>query len=305
MRVEIAAGSPLWLAAALREFPEPEFAGDAPGPERGRIRICFDRPSVPEPPVSAFRAGSHGLSFHLAPETLWLRTAAGSLAHVELSARRVTLSLAPHAEPGARDVAALLGIALPYLYRELGLYPVHAAAVLAGDVPILLAGPSGSGKSTTAALLAAAGMAWLADDLVLLETGETGLTLRGVARRPRLDAGSLARLAAPESNASATRPLAMNAVESTPVSPTSPLLLFPRLHRAEECRIIPIGRPAALDELIRCSLLMGERGPAAAHLEALAALARRARVFRLFLGERLDDLPARITSRLQDFREEV
>lgn len=56
------------------------------------------------------------------------------------------------------------------LLAQLDRIPVHAAAIVRGEVALLLAAPSGVGKSTLAYAAARAGLAVLAEDLVYVQT---------------------------------------------------------------------------------------------------------------------------------------
>lgn len=332
MRIEIEAALALLLAAALREFPEPSPEPAAEPAERGHLRITIGiqtpestpkgqqsptstptRPHTLTPSHPTLQPGSHGLSYRLENHRLWLGTTAGARAAVDLKTHRADLTVPAEAPEPARDVAGLLGIALPYLYREFGLFPVHCAAVLSGTRPLLLAGVSGSGKSTTAALLAASGLTWLADDLILLEPLAHTLRLHGIPRPPRLDptaqqhlhshTPTLPHAHTPTSPHSHTptlpHPHTPTLPHATTITATRPaLLLFPRVTPGPDCTLEPLTRPQALNELVRCSLLMGERTPTGDHLHALATLALHSRPARLHLGPDTRALPEMLLSLL-------
>jgi hypothetical protein len=70
--------------------------------------------------------------------------------------------------------AILTGTIQAVLWHQRGLLPLHASVVAIGGRAVALCGPSASGKSTLAAMLAAQGCAVIADDLCLVEAGESG-----------------------------------------------------------------------------------------------------------------------------------
>ncbi len=296
LRVRIAADSPALRSALLREFPHEDLP-QPQGPERGMVEIRAEAEGAgeafPEPPAP-LQPGAVGLAYRVTRDRLWLETRTGSRGCFDLQLRTARLRMVSTADVEA-DTAALLGVGLPYLYRELGLYPVHASAVLANRTPVLLAGVSGSGKSTTAALLARSGFGFFADDLVLLEpTGDT-LTLRGVPRPPRLDAAARRRL---ESLATGPAPASARSEPETFAARPPVLLLFPQVEHIRDTRLELLTGPEAVGALIRCSLLMGEKEATQKHLSALAALATEASAYRLRLGEGVEALPGQLRNLL-------
>jgi hypothetical protein len=68
----------------------------------------------------------------------------------------------------------LLGTVMSAVCHQRGLLPLHAAAVVFGDLAVAFAGPSGAGKSTLAARMRDRGHAVLADDLLALEIDADG-----------------------------------------------------------------------------------------------------------------------------------
>jgi len=80
----------------------------------------------------------------------------------------------------------LLGPIIGFLLRLRGVTCLHASAVAVGDKCLAIIGPSGAGKSTTAAAFAKAGFAILADDVVALLDGNTGLSVQPAYPRLRL-----------------------------------------------------------------------------------------------------------------------
>ena len=81
-------------------------------------------------------------------------------------------------EPGAGDAVleeALLGPVLALALARRGVFVLHASAVLLEDRVIGFLGESGAGKSTLARLLAAEGLARVADDLLAIDATPAAL----------------------------------------------------------------------------------------------------------------------------------
>lgn len=294
IRVLVEAESPALLEAARPEFPAwEEPRPGAPPLLRVRLRCARE----PHGPRAGWEAGSRGLAFRLRHPDLWLRSPGGTLFHARLDrgAARVTLPVErlPDAE---REIAAGLGILLGYLLGEVGFLPIHAAAVAFQSGAVLLPGVSGSGKSSTAAALAVAGGRLMADDLVLVRRSGGGPVVLGWARRVRLDADSLARLAR-------IAPGAFPAAGCEPPEPCPPrLLLFPQVRPDAPCALEPIPERVALGELIACSFLAGDRERTAQRLAGLGELVRAAPAFRLRLGRDVERVPELVRAEIGDDR---
>jgi hypothetical protein len=98
----------------------------------------------------------------------WLVQLGGApLVRVDASGRRVQ-----RVGPADRDARALLLLAAPHVLALHGHAVVHAGAVALDGGVVAFVGASGAGKTTTARALADAGVALVAEDLVVLAPGE-------------------------------------------------------------------------------------------------------------------------------------
>jgi len=65
--------------------------------------------------------------------------------------------------------AEAINTVVMYLVAQAGRIPVHAAAIMLGDVAVVLAGPSGMGKSSLAMAAAQAGLDVLSEDTIFVQ----------------------------------------------------------------------------------------------------------------------------------------
>lgn len=87
----------------------------------------------------------------------------------------------------------LLEDALLVALRALGVYGLHAGAVIDADRALVLLGDSGAGKSTTAMALVSAGWSYMGDDHLLLRQHGQRVELLGIAPDFRLTDQTSAR----------------------------------------------------------------------------------------------------------------
>lgn len=164
----------------------------------------------------------------------------------------------------------------------------HAAAV--GSVEhggLILAGAGGSGKSTTAVACAAAGMRYLGDDYVLLETaGEP--VVHSLYQTAKLTDASLALLPAlerlPRSSAADERKRVLDLSRAFPGCVVERLpvraIVLPQLSDRGETQLTPASPAAALRALAPTTIFQLPSNGGVA-LAQLARLARRVPAYRL------------------------
>jgi hypothetical protein len=107
------------------------------------------------------------------PGTWTLRYA--GICDVTLDRRRrmITVRSAPDADPGLIPIF-VEGNVLAHALAADGALALHASAVEAGGEALAIIGPSGAGKSTLAALLCAAGARFVADDVLRVDSADSG-----------------------------------------------------------------------------------------------------------------------------------
>jgi hypothetical protein len=202
------------------------------------------------------------------------------------SASADELSLAAH---------PLFTLPLLEIMKREGRYSLHAACVADERGGILLAGESGSGKSTTAVALATAGMTFLADDMVFLDTATEPVTVLGFPDELDLtDATVRAFPALAHLDGAPT--WGLRPKHQVPAGELGAdvglrchprVLLFPTLGSTDETalELMPAGQ--ALIELAP-NVLLTEPSSTQRHLDALGALVRGLPTYRLVLGRDLD-----------------
>lgn len=100
------------------------------------------------------------------------------------------LCVGPLEENPNQVVNFINNIYLDELLRESGQL-FHAAGVCRGAVGVGMAGQSGKGKSTLAMRLLARGMDFVSNDRLVVDRQEDGLAMRGIAKYPRINPGTV------------------------------------------------------------------------------------------------------------------
>ncbi len=186
---------------ALADLLLPPFEHLAGGPDgAGGIEIeVFDSASTgiepPPPPwqrVEAEPGTSPIERWESDRACLLLATASGALTAADPGAGRAVFHLPAADRIPANERAAPLREALHVLMAPRDRWLAHAGAVGLSGTGVLLVGRGGSGKSTLALSCARAGMEFVADDYLLLETGPA--LAHAMQSTAKLTADSAARL---------------------------------------------------------------------------------------------------------------
>ena len=200
-------------------------------------------------------------------------------------------------------------VPLAELLKRHGLYMVHAAGLAVDGKGLLVAGQSGAGKTTLTLTLVRAGFGFLADDTVFLQATPSGQTFRVLAFPDEIDvtahtASFFAEIAKEigESPASARH---KNPVCATRVYGVSPcwecapaVLLFPQASQSPVSVVTPLSKAEAILQLL-CNVVRTDPRSSQAHLDALAALVRDCRCYRLEAGRDFDTLPTLLRTLLE------
>jgi hypothetical protein len=176
-----------------------------------------------------------------------------------------------------------------------GLRFVHAGAVGRGDGCVLIVGPSGAGKSTTALACLESELRYLADDFCLVRSDDATVfsiynsakaTDETAARLPRL-IPMLARPGAPEEKWLAF--LHEHMPDRLLHRAGLRAIVVPRVTGRTASALIPVGRGAALANLVPSSLRDSSQREDG--FRRLAALAAAVPSYSLELGTDLDTIP--------------
>lgn len=187
---------------------------------------------------------------------------------------------------------SVLTWALCLALRELGIVPLHAAALVHGDRAIVIVGDSGVGKTTTALALVAAGCVPLHDDHVFVRRQCSEWDLLSAPESFRVTPETLAAF-----SHLGTRGQALPEIGKHEFTPTGTgarrcdrfhgevQLLFPRQH-SQATMIHAMASAEALGELMVASRSVTEGGRARTrrHAAILAQLADASRPVRIDLG---------------------
>lgn len=186
---------------------------------------------------------------------------------------------------------------------------VHAGAVARGNRAVLFVGVGGRGKTTTALACAQAGMAFLGDDLCVVEAGDpergTPATVHGVYASSKLNADTRQRLHAAEWPVLGITPSGKSAIA------LPPSIRFQRSARLVAIVAVRAGdasipKPRRVPARATVPLLASTALPIASGsgsppqwLSTAAALAREVPAFELGLGWDLDRVLAGVTGLLE------
>jgi hypothetical protein len=184
------------------------------------------------------------------------------------------------------------------LLRPLGLYSLHAAAVVArGGLGVLIIGPSGSGKSTLALGLIRQGWRYLSDDAVLLRSRADAVEALALRKYFYIDADAAVSAGelpmGEEAPDNAGRPRRRVCLEE--VYPAQymakcvpQVLLFSRIVPDSESTLLPLDQVCALRHLLAGSgPQLFDRATMAQHLEVLKRLVQQTATYELRAGRDL------------------
>lgn len=267
-------------------------------PDLLRDGVC--RPAEQGRSVLDVKLGS--VVYFQSSRQLFIEVPGRACALCDHATRQVSVSYST-AEP---DPAALLSqafftIPLAEMLKQFGLFMVHAAGMSLAGKGILIAGQSGAGKTTLTLALLRGGFDFLADDTVFL-TGknrimafpdECAITPQTAEFFPELQLLQ----GVSKKNSNSKHPFCASRLfgikpcwECLPV-----VIVFPKPSPVTQSILTPMPKAEALIELM-CNVLRTEPHASQAHLDALAALVKSCRCYRLQTGRDFDHLPTLLKS---------
>jgi hypothetical protein len=208
----------------------------------------------------------------------------------------------------ARKTASLIVVmtyAMAAALRRVGLYDLHAAALIEPEsgCGFVFPGPSRSGKTSLTLRLAVSGWHYLSDDTVIISEGEKGVEARGLRRPFQASADSLGGCELPrlEDALGVTIP---NDPEKSLLDPeilfrgqfaasAQPgVLCFPVITGESESRLEETTKANAMMRLIvMCPWSNYDAFSAREHLRVLSHLVRQCKTFTLHAGRDIFDEP--------------
>ncbi|MCM3871809.1 MAG: hypothetical protein ND895_14095 [Pyrinomonadaceae bacterium] len=222
----------------------------------------------------------------------------------------------------ARTRASLITVmayAVPAALRRIGLYDLHAAALIEPESGLcfLFPGPSGSGKTSLSLRLAASGWHYLSDDMVVMSERNDGIEARGLRRPFQTSDDSLAGHELPRLDDALTVTIPNDSVKRR----LDPEILFPGQFAASarprvlcfpvitgECQS-RLEETTKADSMMRLILMCPwsnyDSSSAREHLRVLSHLVRQCQTFTLHAGRDIFDEPNGASALLSRLVKEV
>ena len=272
------------------------------GPAHLRLKIMTEPP--PPLPTELKRFKVPGGVCHINHQSYWLEVKGSLVAVGATDSNKVEVWLGHSAH--ARTQASLITVmayAMPAALRRIGLYDLHAAALLEPESGccFVFPGPSRSGKTSLSLRLAGSGWDYLSDDLVVISAGESGVEVRGL-RRPfltssdSLDGCELLRIddalevAIPNDSEKRSLDPEVLFPAQFAASAQPGVLCFPVITGESESRLSETTKAEAMMRLIvMCPWSNYHASAARDHLRVLGHLVRQCKTFTLHAGRDIFD----------------
>jgi len=269
-----------------------------------RLKIITEPP--PPLPTNLERFKVPGGICHKNHQSYFLEVKGSRIDVDEKDSKQVRVWLGNTADARTRvSLITVMAYAVPAALRRVGLYDLHAAALIEpqSGTCFLFPGPSRSGKTSLSLRLAASGWHYLSDDMVVLSEGEEGVEARGLRRPFQMSDDPLAGHQLPRLNdaRSVTIP---NDSEKHRLDPE---ILFPgQFARSAQpgvlCFPVITGEPRSrLEETTKAEAMMRlivmcpwsnyDSSAAREHLRVLSHLVRQCHTYTLHAGRDIFDEP--------------
>lgn len=297
-----------WAAGLAEGFFSGLYLSPSLGHDTGPAHLRLKLMTEPPPPLpnELQRIRVPGGVCHKNHQSYYLDVKGSRIAVGAKDPKQVEVWLGDSAH--ARKTASLIAImayAMPAALRRIGLYDLHAAALIEPVTAccFLFPGISGSGKTSLSIRLAASGWRYLSDDLVVISEGKRIVEARGLRRPFQASADSLDGCELPrlEDTLGVTIP---NDPEKSLLDPeilfpgqfaasAQPgVLCFPVITGESESRLAETTKANAMMRLIvMCPWSNYDTFSAREHLRVLGHLVRQCKVFTLHAGRDIFDEP--------------
>lgn len=271
--------------------------GHDTGPAHLRLKIMTEPP--PPLPTDLQRFKVPGGVCYRNHQSYYLEVKGSRVAVGAKDSKQVEVWLGDSAH--ARTTASLITVmayAMPAALRRVGLYDLHAAALIEPESGccFVFPGTSRSGKTSLSLRLAASGWHYLSDDVVVISEGEKGVEARGLRRPFQTSSDSLGGCELPglDDALGVTIP---NDPEKRRLDPeilfpgqfaasAEPgVLCFPVITGESESRLAETTKAEAMMRLIvMCPWSNYDASAARDHLRVLGHLVRQCRTYTLHAG---------------------
>ncbi len=271
--------------------------GHKTGPAHLRLKIMTEPP--PPLPTELHRFKVPGGVCYKNHQSYYLEVKGSRVAVGAKDSKQVEVWLGDSAH--ARTTASLITVmayAMPAALRRVGLYDLHAAALIEPESGccFVFPGTSRSGKTSLSLRLAASGWHYLSDDLVVISEGEKGVEARGLRRPFQTSTDSLGGFELPrlDDALGVTIPNDPEKRRLDPeilfpgqfaVSAQPDVLCFPVITGESESRLAETTKAEAMMRLIvMCPWSNYDASAAREHLRVLGHLVRQCRTYTLHAG---------------------
>lgn len=271
--------------------------GHSTGPPHLRLKIMTEPP--PPLPTEMHRFKVPGGVCYKNHQSYCLEVKGSRVAVGPKDSKRVEVWLGDSAH--ARTTASLITVmayAISAALRRVGLYDLHAAALIEPESGccFVFPGPSRSGKTSLSLRLAASGWHYLSDDLVVISEGEEGVEARGLRRPFLTSSDSLGGCELPRVDDALDVPIPNDSEKRSldpeilfpaqfAASAQPGVLCFPVITGESESRLAETTKAEAMMRLIlMCPWSNYDASAAREHLRVLGYLVRQCRTYTLHAG---------------------
>lgn len=267
-----------------------------------RLKIMTEPP--PPLPIEMQRFKVPGGICYKNHQSYYLEVKGSRVAVGEKDSKQVAVWLGYNAHARKRSsLLTVMAYAMPAALRRIGLYDLHAAALMepASKCCFVFPGTSRSGKTSLSLRLAASGWHYLSDDVVVVSEGKKGVEARGLRRPFQTSSDSLGGCELPRLDAALSVAIP-NDPEKRRLDPeilfpgqfaasAKPrVLCFPVITGERESRLAETSKADAMMHLVgMCPWSNYDTSSARDHLRVLGHLVRQCQTYTLHAGRDIFD----------------